>query len=103
MLLISFGAASSSARGVEVNPTAVGEGLPSTFDLKQQLEKGLKARRPSDFAFIAGVVTKVELGVLPRSMIDQALLYARNRSRDYPFIYFEFALRKQAKKFGVTL
>lgn len=93
----------SFVAAIDLSPPAVGEGLAASFDLKQQLEKGLKARRPSDFAFISCVVTKVELGLLPRKLVDQTLSYARNRSREYPFLYFEFALRKQAQKLGVSL
>lgn len=85
-------------------PPASGVGATiNSIDFKQQLEKALKARKPTDFDFIAKVVTKVELGILPRKLVDQTMLYARNRSREYPFIYFQFALRKQAEKIGVSL
>ena len=86
-----------------VGPPLGDGGLKSTFTYKEQLEKGLKARRPSDFTFIAAVVTKIENGDLTQRMVNETFDYARSRSRDYPFTYFQFALRKRAEKLGVAL
>jgi len=110
--LVMLGSAASSVHGigpaeirqaVGANPAALGDGVAQSLDLKQQLEKALKARRPTDYAFIAQVVKQVEAGRLPRKLVDQTLGYARSRSQKYPFIYFEFALKKQAEKIGVSL
>ena len=76
---------------------------PGGITLKQALEKGLKARRPSEFAFIRLVVDLVEDGVLPRKMVERTFLYARDRRQPYPMPYFEKALQLQAKKIGVKL
>jgi len=78
-------------------------GLPKSFDLKKQLELGLKARRPSDFAYIAKVVSRVENGTLPRTVVDQAFMYARGRHKEYPIVYFQFSLKELAKKAGTPL
>lgn len=75
----------------------------STLTLKKQLETGLRARRDSDFAYIAGIVAKVENGTLPRRLVDQAFLYSRARDPEYPLIYFQFTLKELAKKAGVNL
>lgn len=83
-------------------PASGGGGLPKGFDLKRQLETGLKARRPSDFAYIASIVAKVENGTLPRTLVDQAFLFARQQHSDFPIVYFQFALKKMAAKVGVT-
>lgn len=99
-----FAAATSVAnRIVAADPPASGSGLPAGFDLKKQLEKGLKAQRPSDFVYIQKVVAKVENGTLPRTLVEQAFLFARQSDRTYPFIYFQFALNKLAAKVGITL
>jgi hypothetical protein len=95
----------SDARGVEpaAIERALGDGVAKSLDLKEQLEKALKARRPTDYSFIAKVVKQVESGRLPRKLVEQTMGYARSKSQKYPFIYFEFALKKQAEKIGVSL
>lgn len=84
-------------------PPPLGTDLPKGFTFQQQLEKGLKARRPSDFTFIAGIIAKIESGDLPQKLVNETFDYARGRSTQYPFIYFQFAIRKRAEKLGVTL
>jgi hypothetical protein len=110
--VVVLGFSTSTARAIDpakieqalrTDPEALGKGVAKSLDLKAQLEKALMARKPGDFAFIAKVVKQVECGKLPRKLVDQTLGYARNRSNKYPFIYFEFALKKQAEKIGVTL
>jgi hypothetical protein len=76
---------------------------PGGITLKQALEKGLKARRPSEFAFIRLVVKKVEDGVLPRKIVERTFLWARQNKQPYPMPYFERALQIQARKIGVDL
>jgi len=71
-------------------------------DLKQRLEKGLKARLPSEFAFVDLVVKRVHEGKLPLKLVDGVFLWARRQPR-HQFQYFEFAMRKQAAKIGVPL
>jgi len=75
------------------------------LDLKQQLEKGLKARRPSEFAFINLVVAMVENDSLPMDLVKSTFLWARKKglSTRYPFPYFERALRIRAAKQGITI
>lgn len=70
--------------------------------LKEQLEKGLRARRPVEFAFVAEVVQAVEDGKLPIRLVNSAYDWALKQPR-YPFQYFEFAITKLAKKQGVEL
>lgn len=79
-----------------------GGGVSSKLDLQAQLEKGLKARRPVDFAFIKKVVEMVDAGTLPRSMVTSTFMYARQKPNDRRVQYFEFALRAQAKKQGIV-
>ena len=76
---------------------------PGGITLKQALEKGLKARRPSEFAFIKLVIEKVEQGKLSRKLVERTFLWARDNKQPYPMPYFEKALQLQAKKLGVVL
>ncbi|HEV7225594.1 MAG TPA: hypothetical protein VGN42_23005 [Pirellulales bacterium] len=69
--------------------------------LKVQLEKGLRAMRPQDFAFLGVVLQQVDDGELPRDLVDQAFLWAR-RQRSYRVQYFEKVLRLLAKRQGIA-
>ncbi len=82
------------------NPTPGVSG--PAVDLKIQLEKGLKARLPREFAFIAQVVGKVDNDQLPRDLVESTFLWARVK-RPYPFPYFETGLRVRAARRGISL
>jgi len=71
-------------------------------DLKEMLNKGLKSRRKSEFAFVDEVVGEVDAGNLPRKEVEQVFLWARRQQR-HPFQYFQFAMAKKARRFGVRL
>lgn len=77
-------------------------GTSTTPKLKDTLEKGLKARLPSEFAFIRTVTEKVDDGTLPRSVVESTFLWAR-RKPQHPFEYFQQGLKIRAEKLGVTL
>ena len=85
------------------DPPAVGSGVPSSLNLKTQLEKGLKCRLPADFTYVANVVAMVECGTLPRSMVDSTFGWARHKPSDRRVQYFKFALRSRAAKLGVSI
>jgi len=85
-----------------LSPASSRSWAAETADLKDRLEKGLKARRPVEFNFIARVVELVEQDTLPLSLVDGTFHWAR-RQREHPFQYFERGLRLRAKKIGVTL
>lgn len=74
-------------------------------DLKEQLEKGLQARRPVEFKFIANVVALVQQKKLPLDLVLSVFHWARRQviSRKYPFPYFERAMRILAARRGVTI
>jgi hypothetical protein len=84
-------------------PSSSGSGGSAKYNLQKQLETGLKARRDSDFRYIANIVAKVENGTLPRRIVDQAFLYSRAKNPQYPLIYFQFSIKELSKKAGVTL
>lgn len=76
---------------------------PGGLTLRQTLEKGLKARRPSEFAFIARVTRKVDDGILPQKMVERTFLWARKHHQPFPMPYFEQALQIQADKLNIDL
>lgn len=82
------------------SPTAI-----KVPDLKQQLEKGLRARRPVEFQFVALVVNMVENDTLPLALVKSTFLWARKKAltTQYPFPYFERALRERAAKEGINI
>lgn len=71
--------------------------------LKETLRSVLKCRRPEEFAFVDLVVTKVEQGELPRSLVLNMMQWARRRREDLPFPYFQEGLRRRAAELGVQL
>lgn len=86
------------------DPPALGSGgLPASLDLKAQLEKGLKCRRPEDFAYLAAIVKQVESGTLPRPLVDSTFAWARRQPSDRRVQYFQAALRNRAARLGIRL
>lgn len=71
-------------------------------DLKVRLEKGLRARLPSEFAFIAKVVSLVNEGELPLKLVDRTFLWARKKPKNR-VQYFKRALRILAARIGVDV
>jgi hypothetical protein len=72
--------------------------------LRDQLEKGLRARKQEEFDFIEKVLDLVENGKLPATLVRATMGYARRKAkRKYPFPYFERALRLRAARLGVTI
>lgn len=66
--------------------------------LRELLMKGLKVTRPVEEAFIDHVVILVGKNKMPVSLVYAAFRWARRRRPDYPFPYFESAIRALAKK-----
>jgi hypothetical protein len=73
--------------------------------LQQQLESGLKARRPEEFAFIEKVVSMVGDDELPLALVKSTFQWTRQnpKARKYPFFYFQRALRERAKRLGISV
>lgn len=91
-------------RAAAQNPSTFqpGQGGRTEPTLQETLEKGLKARRPEDFAFIALVVGLVEEGVLSERLVRRTFLWARRKSRR-EMQYFERALVILAARQGIKL
>jgi hypothetical protein len=94
---LGFGWTAATVNGQSGTPIS-----PGGLDLKNTLEKGLKARRPVEFEFIARVVELVDEGTLPQGTVITSFLWAR-RHKPYPYPYFEFGLRNQAAKLNIQL
>jgi hypothetical protein len=92
---------SSCEAALRTIPVAAPVARGKSVSLKDQLEKGLKARRPQEFAFIARVAALVEQGKLPRKLVDSTFLWAR--SSRHPFQYFERGLKVRARRLGIPL
>jgi hypothetical protein len=90
----------SSARAVE--PPPVDAGGVTGLDLKTQLEKGLRARRPVEFEYIKEIVRLVETNKLPRTMVTTTFVWARKQPTRQ-LQYFQFALQTRAKNLPVKL
>jgi len=71
-------------------------------DLQDQLEGGLRARLPTEFAFIRRVVNLVDANRLPLDLVMSTFKWAR-RKKPYPFPYFERALRTRAARLGIAI
>jgi len=83
-------------------PPSLNGGGVTNLNLKEQLEKGLKARRPVEFAYIAQIVALVESGDLPRPLVTSTFAWARKKpARRLQF--FQFALQARAKNLNVQL
>jgi len=80
-----------------------GQFAQQTANLQQELESKLKARRTAEFAFIARVVTRVESGDVPLSLVRTLVRWARRKHPDYPFPYFQRGLRTVATQLGLNL
>jgi len=73
------------------------------ISLEDQLNTGLKTRRPEETEFVEEVARLVNEGKLPRKLVDSTFSWAVRRRQTYPFPAFERALRLQADRLGVGL
>jgi hypothetical protein len=88
-------------------PVSAQAGAPGQIDdpneyLKQQLVVYIRPRLPEEQAFIDYVVLQVKLKILPASIANSAMLYARVK-RPYPFPYFKMAVLKLAEREKIIL
>jgi hypothetical protein len=98
LLSAGFSAATAAVARTVCGQTTQGEQV----SFKDELEKGLRARLPREFEFIARVVDMVDKKQLPRELVESTFQWARRKPR-YPFPYFERGLRDRAAKLGITI
>lgn len=93
------GAATARAQTSRVNPTS-----PYVqITLRQQLQQGLKCRRPIEFQFVNHVADLVEQGKLPLDLVNITFDWSRKRNPHIPFVYFQQSLTMLATKKGYKL
>ena len=104
-LLSTMAVCGPTAAARQPNPSIKPSVAADVGDLKFQLEKGLRARRPKEFQFVDLVVKMVRNDTLPLAMVKSTFLWARKKadSTRYPFPYFERALRVRATKQGIKI
>lgn len=73
-----------------------------TIELRTMLEKGLRARRPEEFEYLAQISQMVTDGELSEKLVRSTFAWARKK-RPYPFQYFQRALEVRAKRLGIRL
>ena len=83
-------------------PSAVAAGGVTGLDLKTQLQKGLRARRPVEFEYIDEIIALVENGELPKPLVTTTFVWARKQPTRQ-LQYFQFALQTRAKGLAVKL
>ncbi|MEM7476358.1 MAG: hypothetical protein AAF483_15300 [Planctomycetota bacterium] len=71
--------------------------------LEDQLSKGLRITTVAQQTYIRQIVQLVELGRLPRAMVNLLFTWARQRNPKVPFPYFQYALRALAKRRGIAV
>lgn len=81
-----------------------------TVTLRDRLIFGLKAKLPSEVAFVDLVIVRVRTGRLPQRLVDETFLWAREHStmsrngrEERPIVYFQPAMKLRAQKIGVVL
>lgn len=100
-LAILFGATAAPAQ-ITVPRILTAEG-DRYANLQEQLTNRLRATREDQQAYIRFVVDKVRKEELQQSLVVAIERYAMRRHREYPFPFFERALRYEAAKRGVAL
>lgn len=83
-------------------PPPVDGGGVTGLNLQTQLEKGLRVRRPVEFAYIDQIIKLVEGGKLPRRLVTTTFLWAQKKSWRR-LQYFQFALQVRARGLPVKL
>ena len=71
-------------------------------NLTETLEKGLRARRAEEFAFLERIITMVDQGQLPVDLVRSTFDWARHK-RPYPYVYFERAIKIRAARLGIKV
>ena len=99
-LLLSLGLSALPSPGAFADEPVGGA---QVISLEDQLNTGLKTRRPEETEFIEQVARLVNEGKLPRKLVDSTFMWAVRRRQTYPFPAFERALRLQADRLGVDL
>ena len=75
----------------------------NVVSLETQLTKGLRVTTNAQRTYVRQIVQLVELGRLPRAMVNLLYTWALKRNPKVPFPYFQFALRALARRRGIAV
>jgi hypothetical protein len=77
---------------------------PQVADLQEQLEKGLRARRPIEVQFLGRVIQLVNQGRLTREVVQGSFSFVIKKYRDKKYLVpiFEQTLRRRLSLDGNT-
>lgn len=89
------------AQGAADDPLKIDATTPAG-DLERTIKAGIKARRPSEIAFVESVVAKVKRGELSPALVRSSFMWARKQPKNQA-VYFEQVLRRMAERSGVSL
>ena len=96
---VTFGGPTGAMR---VSPRQF-RGSGRVASLQDQLNAGLRARRPVEFKFIADAVKLVEQRKLPVRLVVESYDYARKKRTRHPFQYFQRVLAIRAPRLGIVI
>jgi hypothetical protein len=71
--------------------------------LRDRLQAGLLTRRPEEKAFVDHIVDLVEQQQLPLDLVLSTYRWSVKQRPDFPFPYFQEAIRRRAAAIGVTV
>jgi hypothetical protein len=71
--------------------------------LEDRLKAGLKCRKPEEFEFVANVAQLVKNGQLGPDLVLSTYRWAVKQRPDFPFYYFQYALKRRAAALGVEV
>jgi hypothetical protein len=84
-------------RGIAASPPPpISGGGVTGLTLQSQLEKGLRARRPVEFAYIAEIIKLVEAKKLPYKLVATTFTWAQKQPTRQ-LQYFQFALQTRVR------
>lgn len=93
----------TAAIGCLVWLPAIGAQEQKEITLEDRLKAGLKCRRPEEFEFVAAVAELVKNGQLQPDLVLSTYRWAVKQRPDFPFYYFQYALKQRAAALGVNL
>ena len=100
---VMLGCALAFTLGMLVQPLLQRAHGAEVASLRDQLEKGLQVRFEREFEFVDLVLAKIENEELPLVLVRASFKWAREKHDEYPFPYFERALRTLARRKKIDL
>ena len=104
IVFASFIVSSSQTASAQITTPRVLSAVPDRFaNLEEQLVNRLKATTRERRGYLNFVVNQVRIGKLDSRIVVAIERYARRRNPEFPFPFFERALRFESAKRGIAL